>query len=107
MSVVGFTIVLRGVVTMLQPVNHQPADGDALTDLARAVRAQYAEATWFELARATSDAHHRAAEAHRRRDAAVAAAEDERFRVLQELLGDATDRCRREGGDRSSPPTRP
>jgi hypothetical protein len=71
-----------------------PAPVDA--ERTEAIGAQYAGATWFELARATSDAHRRALDAHRAGDRERAALEDERFRVLQGLLGDATERCRQD-----------
>ena len=64
---------------------------------AGAIGAQYAGATWFELARATSDAHRSALDAHRTGDRQRAALEDERFRVLQALLDEETRRSRPEG----------
>lgn len=66
------------------------ADDDlGVDDVTREVRAAYAGATWFELARATSEAHH-AAEQHRVRgpEADVRRA---RYAALRALLDEATD----------------
>jgi hypothetical protein len=66
------------------------ADDDARSDdVAREVRAAYAAATWFELARATSEAHH-AVERQGAR-APGADARRARYAALRAMLDEATE----------------
>lgn len=66
------------------------ADDDRTADdVAREVRTAYAGATWFELARATAEAHH-AAERHVAREPG-AGARRARYAALRAMLDEATE----------------